>query len=139
MFHPSPVQTTAVNGVPSHRIASEHTVHSQTSTRPAALQNLRSHSIDTGQLANSGWAEQKGKNPTLLQLASQRSFQHNGSLGDRSNNNNWNNSSSGSGSVTSPSAPGVDPFDVAWAAKAANKQNPNPFGSKTVKQFEVQL
>ncbi|XP_041352785.1 protein numb-like isoform X3 [Gigantopelta aegis] len=141
VVHTSTVQTSAVNGLPSHRIASEHAVYQQNmaSTRPVALHNLRSHSIDSGQLATSSWQEQRSRNPTLLQLASQRSFQHNGSLGDKTNNNNWNGSRSSSGSVTSPSAPGVDPFDVAWAAKAANKQNPNPFGSKTVKQFEVQL
>ena len=36
--------------------------------------------------------------------------------------------------------PGVDPFDVAWAAKSGSPAPPNPFGGgNTVKKFEVQL
>ncbi|BFZ11951.1 hypothetical protein BsWGS_14991 [Bradybaena similaris] len=47
--------------------------------------------------------------------------------------------------VTAPPGPPsvptsvIDPFDVAWAAKSINKSNPNPFGTKSVKQFEVHL
>ena len=40
---------------------------------------------------------------------------------------------------SSQQGPGVDPFDVAWAAKSVNPTTPNPFGSKSVKKFEVQL
>ncbi|XP_046337089.2 protein numb-like isoform X4 [Haliotis rufescens] len=105
--------------------------------RPMPFQHTRSHSIDTGELSNTGWQKTK---PTLLEMAHQRSFQQNGNV---SGSSQWSVSeSSSSSSVASPTrqaGPGVDPFDVAWAAKAANKSGSNPFGSKTVKQFEVQL
>lgn len=73
---------------------------------PPRVQNhMRSHSIDSGELA--GFPRQYNK-PTLME---QRSFQQNGSA--------WSSTAQNT----------VDPFDVAWAAKSTTKQN-NPFSAK---------
>ncbi|XP_052106126.1 protein numb-like isoform X2 [Mytilus californianus] len=77
---------------------------------PRVQQHMRSHSIDSGEL--SGFPRQYNK-PSLSEMSSQRSFQQNGSA--------WSSSSA--------SAQGVDPFDVAWAAKTTSKQS-NPFSAK---------
>ncbi|KAK6181187.1 hypothetical protein SNE40_009101 [Patella caerulea] len=121
-----------VNGVPLK--GDNFTQPIQAHQRSNAFQNMRSHSIDTGELPSAAWAQAQNRKPTLLQMAAhQRSFQENGT-----DTSNWATSALSTTSPTHSKSQGVDPFDVAWAAKQSNK-NSNPFGSKSVKQFEVQL
>ena len=107
------------------------------------LSHARSHSIDTGELSMSHqWQQQRRQpKPTLLDMANQRSVQYNG--------NAWPSGATASSVGTKPFGHGVDPFDVAWAAKATsshsattNTNTSNPFSSSnqnTQKTFEVKL
>jgi hypothetical protein len=144
-----------VNGAayPSMAVAGAHS-HAQQRTQ--AFQHGRSHSIDTGDLAlhPSQWPrgahqahhqqqqqqQQQQQRPTLMAMANP-GVGHNGAAaaaaGASSSSGPWPSSST---AVREPG--GVDPFDVAWAAKAVNKNPPSPFSSppgKQLKQFEVQL
>lgn len=136
------------NGVPFSGVSFPQPPPRSLNQQPHAphIQHARSHSIDTGELSSTAhhWQirsqQQQQHKPTLLDLAQQRSFQVNG-------NTSWSNTTthtSSSSHHSSSGGPGVDPFDVAWAAKATgttgNKQNStnatNPFASKS---FEVKL
>ena len=114
------------------------------SSSTALAAHGRSHSIDTGEMTGLRW--QQGTTQPRHNASSTSHVGHNGASG----------SSTGSGTNTSvtsnpwptsappvPSSsaqgPGMDPFDVAWAAKSVNTASPNPFSNKSVKQFEVQL
>jgi len=123
----------AVNGVPSTAGNTQFPPQPVSrSLHHPHLQHTRSHSIDTGELSH--WPatqRQQQQKPTLLEMAGQRSFQHNGSP--------WTSSSS-AGTTSVSKQGGVDPFDVAWASKSSDQQSTsNPFGSKGVKSFEVKL
>ncbi|XP_069117862.1 protein numb-like isoform X1 [Argopecten irradians] len=124
-----------VNGVPSASRFPQPPPRTLNQPHPH-IQHTRSHSIDTGELsAGHNWAMQHQQKPTLLEMsANQRSFQQNGSP--------WSNSGAvGAPSSTTTTQGGkdvVDPFDVAWAAKASGKQH-NPFSSSNTKAFEVKL
>ena len=77
-----------------------------------------------------------------MALAQQGGFTQNGAAPSSSSTSSSSSAPWPSGSTVAAKEPGVDPFDVAWAAKAVNK--PAPFGTSTgsgkqVKQFEVQL
>lgn len=72
---------------------------------PRVQHHVRSHSIDSGELA--GFPRQYNKS-TLME---QRSFHQNGSA--------W-----------SSTTQNVDPFDVAWAAKSTTTKQNNPFSAK---------
>ena len=184
----NPFLSNSVNGVPfgnSDRLQASTSTSASTSSqlvnpRAPQLVQLRSHSIDSGELVTS--SRQQSLKPTLQELASQqRNFRHNnGNIG-----NGWGvsvdtggSSSKGTSSssvapplssktgvssgtlsalsssgttskVGSEGRPHVDPFDVAWASKAASLHASNPFqGSQTqqpstqsaqVKTFQVQL
>ncbi|XP_070179986.1 protein numb-like isoform X2 [Littorina saxatilis] len=120
----------------------------QQQQRMQGFQHSRSHSIDTGELSmpGRGWGHhsaQQSHKPTLLSLANQGGAnfqQQNGAAAS-----GWAQSGPAGTTATTATggsrAQGVDPFDVAWAAKAVG-QSPTTatnFGSKQVKQFEVQL
>ncbi|XP_074649994.1 protein numb-like isoform X2 [Tubulanus polymorphus] len=93
-------------------------------SRAPALSQIRSHSIDTGEVY-SARQMQSSRAPTLREMGH-----------SSSTTRNWQ-------SMSSPQGPNLeDPFDVAWAAKAAaakNSTNTNPFNNKSVKAFEVNL
>ena len=131
-----------------HQQQQQNQPHQQQQQRLHGFQHNRSHSIDTGELSMPGrnWAlsqqqpreqpQQQSQKPTLLSMAHQGGVnfqQHNGAAAS-----SWAQSpSTGTTGATGGKTQGVDPFDVAWAAKAVNK--PSPFSGKQVKQFEVQL
>ncbi|CAL1527621.1 unnamed protein product [Lymnaea stagnalis] len=97
----------------------------------------RSHSIDTGEMSGHQWQhayQQRKPDSTMYQS-------QNGavtSTNSASSSNPWPTSAPPA-PLASAQGPGVDPFDVAWAAKSLNKSTQNPLGAKSVKQFEVQL
>lgn len=141
----NPFATTA----PSYLQAT--TVSSSQNTFPQSLQGVtsqqqqqqqqhvfahsRSHSIDTGEMAGIHWQQtHQLRKPGTTQNGAVASTQS----AVASSSNPWPTSAPPLPSV-SAQGPGVDPFDVAWAAKSVNKSNSNPFGTKSVKQFEVQL
>ncbi|KAL8611155.1 hypothetical protein ACOMHN_064445 [Nucella lapillus] len=154
--HPHPHPYPATQASPSNPFVMSNNAHNgspgaagyqQQQQRIQALQHSRSHSIDTGELSMAGrnWSHQHhhqqqhqspGQKPTLLSMTRQggASFQqHNGAA-----NSGWSQPTATATTGGSRSgSQGVDPFDVAWAAKAVNK--PNTFSGKQVKQFEVQL
>lgn len=129
------------------QLQSQQHQQQQHQQRLQEFQHSRSHSIDTGELAmpGRGWAhpqqpsppqpQQQSQKPTLLSMVNQGGTnfqQHNGAAGS------WAQAPlAGTTGATGGKSQGVDPFDVAWAAKAVNKSS--PFGGKQVKQFEVQL
>lgn len=123
-----------VNGVPSAASSRFPQAPPRTLNQPHPhIQHIRSHSIDSGELSTGHHWPSHQQKPTLLEMTGhQRSFQQNGSA--------W--SSSGAAvSASSSMRDGkdtVDPFDVAWAAKASGKQH-NPFASSNTKAFEVKL
>ena len=134
----NPFVSSAHNGVLASPTQQQQPLPQQ--QRQQGFQHSRSHSIDTGELsfATRGWnqQQQQSQKPTLLSMARQAGTnfqQHNGAATSA-----WpQTATAGLGSAAAGSQ-GVDPFDVAWAAKAVNKPSPLT-GSKQVKQFEVQL
>jgi hypothetical protein len=136
---PSYTEPTMLNGSqrtfpqPLHGAASQPN-QQQHQQQQLAFAHGRSHSIDTGEMAGVHWQQSHHlRKPTGAQ---------NGAVSSTpsvaSSSNPWPTSTPSVPSASSQ-GPGVDPFDVAWAAKSVNKSNSNPFGSKSVKQFEVQL
>ncbi|XP_025103945.1 protein numb-like isoform X3 [Pomacea canaliculata] len=128
------VSSAAHNGLPAtFAMPVTSPAATQQQERQQVLHHGRSHSIDTGELAGRGWSQPQ--RPTLLQMAHEAgSFQqHNGAAASA-----WPTTTPPRAQASSTGQV-VDPFDVAWAAKAVNKSPPNPFGGKQVKQFEVQL
>lgn len=140
------VSTSAAhNGTPG--AAPVYSVQQQQPLRQQGFQHNRSHSLDSGDLGSHGWpqhqhlpghhqSQQQPQKPTLLQMANTPGTfqQQNGSAASASSA-----TSRPVPAASTAASPGVDPFDVAWAAKAVTKSPPNPFGGKQVKQFEVQL
>ncbi|XP_012939143.1 protein numb [Aplysia californica] len=109
----------------------------------------RSHSIDTGEMSSTHWQRnhhqvQKAQ-PSATTMPHQ--VQQNGGVASVPSSASSNAAAMGSSSpwptsappVPSSQGPSVDPFDVAWAAKSVNQSSANPFASKSVKKFEVQL
>ncbi|KAK3762013.1 hypothetical protein RRG08_019423 [Elysia crispata] len=106
----------------------------------------RSHSIDTGEMTGLRWQQlstQPRQNASSTTQAG--NISQNGEGGSTASNTSTSGTSNpwptSAPPVPSSSAhgPGMDPFDVAWAAKSVNTASPNPFNTKSVKQFEVQL
>ncbi|XP_055880903.1 protein numb-like isoform X2 [Biomphalaria glabrata] len=106
-----------------------------------AFAHGRSHSIDTGEMSSQHWQQTY----QLRKPDSSSSYQsQNGavsSTSSASSSNLWPTSAPAAPFTSAP-GPGVDPFDVAWAAKSLGKPaatSTNTLGSKSVKQFEVKL
>ncbi|GFS05320.1 protein numb [Elysia marginata] len=104
----------------------------------ALVSHGRSHSIDTGEMAGLRW-QQLSTQPRQNAITAGQASTASSSASTSVTSNPWPTSAP---PVPSSSAqgPGMDPFDVAWAAKSVNTASPNPFNNtKSVKQFEVQL
>lgn len=132
-----------------------------TTTRPS-LQDHKSHSIDTSNVAL--WQQQQhAKKQTLLEMAHHQSFQLNGNATTGESgwptDTDWassfqqtsttNTSTQNQSKTTVQTEDTFDPFDVAWAAKnsggkgqvtqTTNSTSSNPFATKTVTTYKVEL
>ncbi|XP_059161097.1 protein numb-like isoform X2 [Physella acuta] len=128
---PSHPQTGMLNGA-QHTFPQQP--HGQSHQQQQIFAHGRSHSIDTGEISGHQWQQLRKQDNTPYQS-------QNGAVASStsaSSSNPWPTSAPPVAFTTSQ-GPGMDPFDVAWAAKSLNKSNPNSLGTKSVKQFEVQL
>ena len=112
--------------------------------RLQGFQQGRSHSIDTGELTASARAWPRQPQTSLTQPhQSQKASLYSGPGATNFQQQNgaaaapWPQASPVGVKGATGGSQEVDPFDVAWAAKAVNKTS--PFRGKQVKQFEVQL
>lgn len=139
---PSYPQSTTVNGSqntfpqPFHAVDSQPPRQQQQQQQQLAFAHTRSHSIDTGEIAGIHWQQ---SHPLRKPATTQNGTVVSTSSTVASSSNPWPTTSTPSVPSGPAQGPGVDPFDVAWAAKTVNKSNSNPFETKSVKKFEVQL
>ena len=141
--------------------ASSGTTASVTTTRPLLHEHNRSHSMDSSNVAM--WQQQQNtKKHTLLEMAHHQSFQLNGNAttaeGIWPTDTDWaskyqettntNASPQNQSKNTVKTEDTFDPFDVAWAAKNSgqeqiaatkNSASSNPFTTKTVTTYKVEL
>ncbi|KAH9509140.1 hypothetical protein Btru_049195 [Bulinus truncatus] len=105
-----------------------------------AFAHGRSHSIDSGEMSGHQWQQTYHQRKPDGNISYQSQNGTVTSTSSASSSNLWPTSGP-SVPFTSTPGPGVDPFDVAWAAKSLGKPAPsnNTLGTKSVKQFEVKL
>lgn len=116
------------------------TVAAFSTSTPGLASHGRSHSIDTGEMAGLRWQQLSSQPRQNVSAAGHHGSGNSviSSISTSLTSNPWPTSAPPVPSA-STQGPGMDPFDVAWASKSVNTASPNPFSTKSVKQFEVQL
>ncbi|CAG5117177.1 unnamed protein product [Candidula unifasciata] len=135
---PSNPSLTMLNGSRQTVHPSAQSSHSQQQQLHQKFQNtithFRSPFTDTDTTVDTNWQQtSQGFKPHGIQ---------NGTVGSASAVSSSSNSwplKAPSGPPTTTQTSVIDPFDVAWAERSINTSDLNPFGTKSMKQFEVHL